>query len=477
MDGTGYTLRFEAIRLDENVSTLTEQLGHFDNASDNYIEWPKPTPFDTIEMPRFPVESLPGPLAAFVEALAETTQTPVEMAGILSLGVLSTAFQSRYHLEVTPDWTEPLCLYTLAVAAPGERKSSVIKALIAPACEYEDMRFSNLANETEEKHPYRLFADDTTPEKLVDIMDAQGGCITLASAEGGVFDSLLGRYDKGPNLDIYLKGHAGDAISVDRVNRKSNKVSNPRLTMLLTVQPDVLARFVGNKTFRDRGLCGRFLYVICRSMVGYRNVTPDPIQLSTKSEYQKFVHRILSDDEIGIIRLSVDADKERESYAEVIEKRLIDEWEHMRDWGGKHVGAMLRIAALIHAAEVQGSPIETPISVDVLTEAIKIAECLGAHAMAAYELGGASETYADAKYLWKRIQRSGQGDITRRDLHQMCRGKFQKIEHIEAPLQTLVEMGYIREIDIGNGSRGRPSRKIIINPYAQNSQKPQKHEY
>ena len=180
-------------------------------------EWDPPVPFDSIDTPDFPTEMLPGPLSAFVECLAESTQTPEEMAGILSLGVLATAFQSKYEVQITPDWREPLCLYPVAVAPPGERKSAVISALTRPVYEYEAERRESEAaeiarNQTErallekalqaaqtratkgkkadleagreealdlsaelaefrDKHPFRLLVDDTTPEKLVDIID------------------------------------------------------------------------------------------------------------------------------------------------------------------------------------------------------------------------------------------------------------------------------------------------------------------
>ena len=74
-------------------------------------DWERPIPFTETQTMDFPVASLPVPVAAFVRCLAESTQTPEEMAGILSLGVLATAFQSRYKVEITPDWKEPLCLY------------------------------------------------------------------------------------------------------------------------------------------------------------------------------------------------------------------------------------------------------------------------------------------------------------------------------------------------------------------------------
>jgi len=96
-----------------------------------------PIPFDTIDTPDFPVDSLPESMATFVRELSVSTQTPSEMAGILALGVLSTAFQSKYEVEITPDWREPLCLYPVAVAPPGERKSAVISALSSPVYEYE----------------------------------------------------------------------------------------------------------------------------------------------------------------------------------------------------------------------------------------------------------------------------------------------------------------------------------------------------
>ena len=69
-------------RLTENGAFDT--FGTFD--TDNQ-EWEMPIPFDEISTPDFPTESLPGTLASFVESVSAGTQTPEEMAGILSLGV------------------------------------------------------------------------------------------------------------------------------------------------------------------------------------------------------------------------------------------------------------------------------------------------------------------------------------------------------------------------------------------------------
>ena len=470
-------------------------------------EWETPIPFDEISTPDFPTESLPGALSSFVESIAESTQTPEEMAGILSLGVLAAAFQSKFTVEITPDWKEPLCLDCVAVAPPGERKTAVISALTKPVYEYEAERREIEAveiaqNQTErallekaleaaknsatkgkgnfaekraqalelsaqlaefkDMYPFRLLADDTTPEKLVDLMDMQGGCITVCSAEGGVFDSMAGRYEKGGNFDVYLKGHAGDMIVVDRIGRRTNSIPNPRLTMLLTIQPEVLSGLMGNTTFRGRGLCGRFLYAMCKSKVGRREISPAPVPDRVRMEYRAFVRRILSAQWSGTIHLSPEADEIRRSYQGYIEKKLGDDWENMRDWGGKLTGAMVRIAALMHAAEAQRNPAETPISPEVMAGAASIAEFLSAHAVAAYQIMGGNEEYEGARYLWRRISSTGQDEMSKRDLFRLCKGKFKRVEDMEPALRTLVNMGYVREVEIGTG--GRPTKKLLINP-------------
>ncbi len=169
-------------------------------------DWETPVPFAKTDTPPFPLECLPEAVAGFVKALSDNTQTSEEMAGILALGVLANAFQSKYTVQVTPDWSEPLCLYCVAVAPPGERKSAVISALTKPIREYEAERREserievarNRAEKTllekkleaakaaavkgkgneqdvldlaeqletfQEMHEFRLLVDDTTPEK------------------------------------------------------------------------------------------------------------------------------------------------------------------------------------------------------------------------------------------------------------------------------------------------------------------------
>ncbi len=93
----------------------------------------------------------------------------------------------------------------------------------------------------------------------------------MISAEGGIFDTIAGRYSSNiPILDVWLKGHAGDPLRVDRKGRAPEYVQRPALTLCLMIQPVTLSAIARNEMFRGRGLLARFLFALPPSKVGHR---------------------------------------------------------------------------------------------------------------------------------------------------------------------------------------------------------------
>src|SRR5262249_44730107 len=86
----------------------------------------------------------------------------------------------------------------------------------------------------------RLWTQDITPEKLGALMAENKGRMAVISDEGGIFDIMAGRYSKNasPNLDLFLQGHSGSPVRVDRGSREPVLINSPALTMVLTPQPD-----------------------------------------------------------------------------------------------------------------------------------------------------------------------------------------------------------------------------------------------
>ena len=361
-------------------------------------DWPEPEPFDAdVRLPSFPLDALPPEAAAFTAALAESTQTPPELGGLLSLVVLSTCFQKRFTVEITPDWSETLSLYAAAVAASGERKSPVIAKLFAPVRLYEEQRKAEdraavaqnqakksllekrlaaaeksaasvnrsaakpkvtddevlaLAAELAEFQDarfLRLLCEDITVEKLGVLLDEQNGGITVASDEGDIFSNLMGRYDQAPQVALFLQAYSGSPVTVDRLTRPAIYLASPRMSIAVTCQPAVLADVVSNQLFQSRGLVARFLFTICRSQIGSREITPAPIRDEVKQGYHEFVTRLLDDQTAGVIHLGIDADILRVDFQQRVEILLGEEWiegSPMREWGSKLVGNTVRIAAL-----------------------------------------------------------------------------------------------------------------------------------
>ena len=88
--------------------------------------WEKPIPFTQHTLPPFPVDALPPAIREYVLAVAESTQTPVDMSASAALAVLALCQQGKYRIAGKEDWREPLNLFVVIVAEPSERKSAVI---------------------------------------------------------------------------------------------------------------------------------------------------------------------------------------------------------------------------------------------------------------------------------------------------------------------------------------------------------------
>ena len=315
------------------LAHLAGELADTRTAAPGERRWEPPIPFGMAgDVPAFPVEVLPGWLGDYVAAVATATQTPPDLAGMLALAVLATVAAGAVEVQPRPGWQEPLCLFVAVGMDAGARKSSVFTALTRPVAEFErDQATAALPAITEtitlrriadqaaahaeaaaSKAPVdqqeerqaeaiaraaeaanlvvppvpRWLVDDATPEALARLL-ATYGRIALLSPEGDVFDQMAGRYNQaaGPNLGVYLKGHAGDLLKVDRRGRPPEYVERPCLTIGLTVQPEVLRGLAGRPGFGGRGLLARFLYSLPTSLVGHRDPGAPTVPQSVTDRY------------------------------------------------------------------------------------------------------------------------------------------------------------------------------------------------
>jgi replicative DNA helicase len=493
--------------------------------------WELPIPFGMVgDVPSFPVEVLPGWLSEYVTAVATATQTPPDLAGMLALALLATVAAGAVEVQPRPGWREPLCLFIAVGMDAGTRKSSVFTALTrpiadferqqaatalpaitetftlrriadqaaataeaaagkAPASQQEEARAEAIARAAEAANLVvppvpRWLVDDATPEALAGLL-ATYGRIALLSPEGDVFDQMAGRYNQtaGPNLGVYLKGHAGDLLKVDRRGRPPEYVERPCLTIGLAVQPEVLRGLASRPGFGGRGLLARFLYSLPASLVGHRQVGAPPVPKPVADRYALELHALAAsltapagDDGPAVLTLGQEAGELLLALERDLEPRLAagsGDLAHLAGWAAKLAGATCRLAGLLHLAGHLRDGWARPIGADKFAGAVRLGGYLIEHARAVFDLMGADARVDDARWLLDWIGRTSQVQFSRRDAHQAARGRFRKAADLEPALTLLEEHGWVRRVDAdpAGPKGGRPaSPRFLVNPLTHNSE-------
>lgn len=461
----------------------------------------------------WPVEAFPEPFGAFVKELARSTETPVDLAAMLTLATISAISQHRYRVQAKEDYSEPMSLWVVGVLPPASRKSGVFHRVTEPLKRWEvrekqrlepeikkassrrqtmEERLKILRNRAakaddserqelqeqierlEGEMPHvptcpRLIVADITPEKLGDLMAVNHGAMSVLSDEGGIFDILGGLYSDGKaNIDLFLQSYSGSRVRIDRKSSPPIEIDRALLTIGLTIQPSVIEGLGKTASFRGRGLLGRILYIMPHSNIGRRNWNEASMNRDIMGEYERACEAVLQHCMSGqksILSLTSEAYALWQKNALNVEKAMSSHggWlSHMTDWAGKLPGAIIRIAGNLHVMRHKDfDPELIPISVDTMQAAIRIGKALERHALAVFEfmeIGGAKQ---DAQIVYRWIQSERLIQFYRRD----CSRKFRRIKKdaMTAILDVLVEHNIIADAVLQGGKIGRPRDLFAVN--------------
>lgn len=474
--------------------------------SDSEPEWPDPMLPGSIRVPAIPASILPGAVGEMARAVADSTQTPEAMATLLSLSILATVLQRQ--VEVAPfgdDYTEPLALWTLMAMQSGSRKTAVINALTAPLLRWEKLQRDRLrpeiarinaaravakkriekltkdaANadddnarlrlrdeigEEEQDMPAEIFAPklftgDTTAETLQTLLVKQGERMAVLTDEAGIFLVMAGLYSGGnASLDVFLQGHAGSPVRVDRAEREAY-LERPAMSFGLALQPGVLADVASGRRFRDSGLLARFLYAIPENNVGKRDVrrrVAIPETVARAYEHRLFElldGRALTPEKPKVIAFTDPAREAWLDFADEIERGQGDggKFEAITDWTSKLPGAAARIAGLIELADVGlGAELVSHRSVE---RAVELCHLLIPHAHEAFGLLGADSVDGDAGAILKWVKANRLYSFKRSECQKSMEGRFRSVDRLIKAAERLAQRDVLREFKAIN--RGAP---------------------
>jgi hypothetical protein len=485
-----------------------------------------PVPLGDLAVPPLPPGVFTGWLGAMIDAVAAKTETPPDAAALFALGTISCAVQGCFTVRPEPGYFEPLSSYSLLVMESGNRKTAVQGEMAGPLVRWEQQRaaelepqakrleserktvearlkrmreaaakerseprFAELSRQVAEleaalpqvpKAP-RLFSEDVTAEHLGSMLADNNERLAILSDEGGIFDLMAGRYSNGvPNIEIYLKGHSGSAVRVDRGTRTPVVLAHPTLTICCSPQPDVLRSLTKVKGFRGRGLLARFWYAIPRSRIGYRQLRQRAVPAGVAEAYERNIHHLLAGapqaEEQGgtgprVLRFSAAAWglwKDVQRSAETM-MRPAGKLAEIKDWGSKFPGAVARIAGLLHCAQhAQDLADRLEVGEETMARAAALGWYFVDHALAAFDVMGADDALDGAKRLWGVIEGNRAERFTARDAWHPLRNSaaLRTVEQAEPAFRVLLDHGYLYEPPAQpQGRPGRPSRFFLVNPH------------
>lgn len=490
------------------------------------------------DLPQFDVAALPKPIADYVTALAEFSQTAIEMSGSLALSLLSAILQRAFAVAVRGNWVETLSLYMIAIADSGSRKSGVINPLFAPLRRYEHKRREDTATAVEmnnqeydllkhriealkrqitnppkqkratdqqpdqsqledqlteavdqlahfqRKYSPRLIAGDVTYEKLTQLMSQNDDTMAIVSPEATLLTELRGgKYSDtaGGELDLYLRAHDGEEIYIDRLSRESIDLREPHLSVSICAQPKAVAAFVNDEAMRDRGAVARFLYApaYVHTLTGNIDGNPPPIPIAITEQFNVYCDQLLdlacsacSDPDRHMLRLSKQADDLLTQYIVAIDRRMPDDLHELQDIASKLHGTAIRIAGLLHVAQLVADGITDPD--EICDTRISAATFDAATRLCNYFLEAAKlivlpatpdQDRIDCQYILAKLPTDGSA-ITLRDLYRRCSRFDRKRSRFDDLCNQLVRRRYIKIAKVATSKAGgRPADMVFTNPY------------
>lgn len=395
-----------------------------------------------MELEPFPTETLPQVLQDFVKAVAANVQVSPDMVATPLLATLCIPLQNRFVVRIDSTYTEPLCLYTLTIARPSERKSAIIRILEAPFWEHQRVMNDELP---ENQKPTTLYVTDATPEKLAKLMTENKGAIALISDEPDALAVAAGlRYGKSRNLGLMLQAWSAGRVMIQRATN-DQRIAIDRAVMSVAVmsQPSFVEALMKDGEMSNRGFMQRFLYAKPLSQVGNRTFSKPEIPEYVLQEYNYLITDFLrlNTDELREIRISPEAKECVSDLFDAIES-MIGKEKALEGWMGKLFGQCMRIAGVLHCAKWHTEAAEHEIDLETMISVTQLAQYFVSHAKVVFTDIDVTETMEDAREIYRRMSESGMSEFTKSDLYKLTNRNMSK-KRLEAALAELYATQHI----------------------------------
>lgn len=483
------------------------------------LRLPDPLP----AVPAFESELLPSVLSVSAQNISKAKQAPIDFVAVTFMVALSSLLAR--HVAIRPmaadDWTIVPNLWGLVVGRPSAKKSPAMSAALRPldklenrAAEQYEMSLDNFGmdeqlhahrikanaskiqsllkkgdsasksdaaalieeqHDAEPKKPEctRYVANDTTVEKLADLLQSNASLLVCRDELSGFFANLE-RNGQESARSFYLESWSGDRpFKVDRIGRGSTRIPRSCVAVLGGIQPGPISNLMREAQRHSRGndgLMQRFQLAVWPDLSSQFEL----VDLEPNAENWRELMNIfenfadLQPSDVGAIqptsgipylRFDGDAQQLFLRWLEDHENRIRSEDlpECMEAHFGKYPSLVPSIAIILHLAEGHTGPVNLLST----QKAIAWAVYLEAHANRIYApIVGAD--FVAARALAKKIMAK---KLSRKfSLREVYRNGWANLSREEAQLaiEVLEDFNWVERQH--EATEGRTATVFHINP-------------
>lgn len=221
----------------------------------------------------FPLYIFPEKIENIINKLHDSAGFEKSVSAASILFTVSTLLGNSKSIKVKTVWVDTPNIWIAIIGKRGSMKTPTINFGISPlkrdetefsnTFDNEIMEWNKLDKDTKAKtiRPKRIqrFSNDVTVEGLIKAMKENPNGMGIFKDELNGFFEELNRYKTGGNLEFYLSAFSGGMYTKNRASYDAITIDNIFLSIIGSVQPQVLKQISTNNTVN--GMIDRWLFV------------------------------------------------------------------------------------------------------------------------------------------------------------------------------------------------------------------------
>lgn len=459
----------------------------------------------------FPTDSFPPVMRDIIIETARASLVPESLAGMVALGVVSTAAGGGIAIRSMGDKTLNANLHILAIAKSGTGKGMSYSTIAKPLNESNRAELEHWKNNTaadiqseieltEERLKYeknecvkngkssadykamksqliklqdeltkepRLVAGETTEQKLGMLLSAQPHeAIGNHSAEArGLIQIILGKFSGKSNATgetMYLAGYSGDPYSIERAGRPDISLANPCISCLFMVQPDVIQQLTSSDSMTTSGFLPRFLMADIKAELEDEPEAPHVIKADSMEQWCELIDatldRFRGSPEKIIIEVEPTAQQILRNDLNRIRRTGRQNGIHadLASYVARYGENLRKIALLLHVAEHAEQAHHHQVNDQTAHNACMIADWFFREGMNILRAGQMER--------WQKVRARLEAILSKAGGSETIRNLKDRHTFTESEIETTIKMfpANINAVEVKNPRGGRPSRQVHL---------------